>query len=75
MPEQDMIMVVDDDPTTLELLVDILSVEGFQVRASDNGETALEAVTNEKPKLILLDINMPVKTGMEALKEIQALSA
>lgn len=71
MPEQDMIMVVDDDPTTLELLVDILSVEGFQVRASDNGETALEAVTNEKPKLILLDINMPAPDGFEVCRRLK----
>ncbi len=71
MPEQDMIMVVDDDPTTLELLVDILSVEGFQGRASDNGETALEAVTNEKPKLILLDINMPAPDGFEVCRRLK----
>ena len=70
-PEQDVIMIVDDDPTTLELLADILSVEGFQVRPFDSGEVALEALANQKPKLILLDINMPDPDGFEVCRRLR----
>ncbi len=70
-PEQDVIMVVDDDPITLELLEDILSLEGFQVRAFNGGEAALESLANQKPTLILLDINMPDPDGFEVCRRLR----
>lgn len=70
-PEQDVIMIVDDDPTTLDLLADILSVEGFQVRPFDSGEAALASLANQKPMLILLDINMPAPDGFEVCRRLR----
>ena len=56
MSGQDEILVVDDTLITLNLLTDILSTEGFQVRSADTGEEALHSVASEPPHLILLDV-------------------
>ena len=53
------ILVVDDNRNNLELLSDILKLEGYYVRTADNGASCLKAVARERPDLILLDIMMP----------------
>ncbi|NPU84150.1 MAG: response regulator [Syntrophaceae bacterium] len=71
MSEKDVIMVVDDDPITLDLLADLLSVEGFRVRPFNSGEAALESLASQKPMLILLDINMPAPDGFEVCRRLK----
>ena len=72
MSEQDEILVVDDTLITLNLLTDILSAEGFQVRSADTGEGALQSVASEPPHLILLDIKMPEMDGFEVCRRLKA---
>jgi DNA-binding response OmpR family regulator len=67
------ILVVDDDPSMLELLVDVLSSEGFEVRSAANGKLALQSVMTRPPHMILMDINMPDMDGIEVLRRLQAL--
>ncbi len=70
------ILVVDDTPANLRLLVNILSENGYKARPTTNGRTALRAARNTKPDLILLDINMPEMDGYavcEALKSDETL--
>ena len=52
------IMVVDDNPSNLKLLMDILSYEGYKVRVVNGGDLALRSVAYKIPDLIILDINM-----------------
>jgi CheY-like chemotaxis protein len=52
------ILVVDDEPDTRELMQTILEHEGYDVINTQNGEQALEAIS-QNPDLILLDIRMP----------------
>jgi len=66
------ILVVDDDQSMRDLLVDILVMEGFNVRSATNGEQALQSVVKNPPHLILLDINMPEMDGVEVLKRLKA---
>jgi PleD family two-component response regulator len=66
------ILVVDDDQSMRDLLVDILVMEGFNVRSAANGEQALQSVVKNRPHLILLDINMPEMDGVEVLKRLKA---
>jgi putative two-component system response regulator len=73
MPEQDTILVVDDDEAMLQLLTDILSDQGFQVWPVNSGESALKAVRTGTPKLILLDINMPGMDGFEVCMRLKAV--
>jgi two-component system, sensor histidine kinase and response regulator len=72
------IMAVDDQPSNLILLEDLLSRQGHAVRSFPRGRLALEAATRNPPDLILLDINMPEMNGFEVcelLKSDEKLAA
>ena len=69
------ILVVDDTPMNVKLLVDILSARGYAVRAATNGEEALARVAEEAPDLILMDIHLPGISGVDALKLLRADTA
>ena len=66
------IMVVDDSPTALKLLTDLLITEGYKVRPANSGALALASVAVEKPDLILLDIKMPNMDGYEVCRRLKA---
>lgn len=66
------ILVVDDTPDSLRLLVSILSEQGYRVRAAPNGRLALSAAQKLPPDLILLDINMPEMDGYEVCRCFKA---
>lgn len=66
------ILVVDDTPANLQLLVGMLKEHGFKVRPVPGGELALRAVQAHPPDLILLDINMPDMDGYEVLRRLRA---
>lgn len=59
------ILVVEDDPTYLKTLGEFLKRNNFQVILSNDGQRGLETAFKEKPDLILLDIRMPVMSGLE----------
>ena len=70
--KQAMILVVDDVPDNLDILVDVLS-DDYHVRAANSGERALKALVGGKlPDLILLDIMMPGMDGFEVCRRIKA---
>jgi PAS domain S-box-containing protein len=66
------ILIVDDTPQNLRLLSQMLTTQGYQVRAALNGPRALAAVQAAPPDLILLDIMMPEMDGYEVCKRIKA---
>jgi signal transduction histidine kinase len=66
------IMVVDDSPTALKLLTDLLITEGYKVRPANSGALALASVAVEMPDLILLDIKMPNMDGYEVCRRLKA---
>lgn len=66
------ILVVDDKPDNLRLLVSILSEQGYKVRAAPSGKLALSAARALPPDLILLDINMPEMDGYEICRQFKA---
>lgn len=59
------ILIADDEPDILEILEYNLSKEGYDVVSAKNGNEALELTKQHMPDLILLDIMMPGKTGLE----------
>ena len=67
------ILIVDDQPDNLELLVQILKDAGYDTRPTLNGQVALGAVEYTQPDLILLDIRMPDMDGFEVCKRLKAL--
>lgn len=65
------ILIVDDEVDTLRLVGLMLERQGYEIVAAENGEQALEAVENEKPDLILLDVMMPGLDGFEVARRIR----
>ncbi|WP_080805901.1 response regulator [Desulfamplus magnetovallimortis] len=65
------VMVVDDTETNIDVLVETLG-DQYDVRVAMDGETALEAVADEKPDLILLDIMMPGMDGYQVCEELKS---
>lgn len=64
---QPLILVADDDREARELLAEMLEGEGYSVAQAENGQRALELIQIRPPRLILLDLNMPVMDGREFL--------
>ncbi len=58
-----LIMMVDDTPTNLSVLSDLLSARGFKISVAEDGESALEQLQYVRPDLILLDVLIPAWTG------------
>ncbi len=58
------ILVVDDDPLIIRLIMDTLNVEGYEVDSAENGVAALEKVRHARFDLILSDLHMPQLDGV-----------
>ena len=65
------ILVVDDEIDIVNLLIDDLSDEGFDVISAHNGLEALAEIYREQPDVVLLDLMMPVLNGYEVLQELR----
>ena len=65
------ILVVDDEQPIADILKFKLEKEGYQVHVAYDGEEALEKVEELHPDLILLDIMLPLKDGMEVCREVR----
>lgn len=65
------ILLVDDTPTNLEILVQVFDKEGYEVFVATDGESALEQVQSGQPDLILLDVMMPGLDGFETCKRLK----
>lgn len=62
------VLIVDDLPTNLKLISDILYYEGMEIILSKDGDSAIATAINKQPDLILLDVNMPKMSGFEICK-------
>lgn len=67
------IVVADDEPRIRKMIARLLTDEGYDVMPVENGREAVEALLSFQPDVILLDQQMPVLTGVEALEEIRHL--
>lgn len=65
------ILVVDDDPDTLDLVSLTLTTAGYEVDTALDGNIALKLIEMEPPALVLLDIMMPGPSGLEVLKRMR----
>jgi two-component system cell cycle response regulator len=69
------VLIADDNPQILELLEAYLDPLGLRIVLAADGEAALEAVTREKPDLVLLDIMMPKRSGFEVCRRLKSDAA
>ncbi|MBF0397304.1 MAG: SpoIIE family protein phosphatase [Desulfobacterales bacterium] len=65
------ILIIDDEPINLRILVNMLKTYGYKVRTARDGQTALSSIYTKPPDLILLDINMPEMDGYEVCRVLK----
>jgi len=69
------ILLADDDPRVVQVVSRYLDLEGYEVEAVSDGESAVERATANPPDLVILDIMMPAIDGIEACRRIRANQA
>jgi DNA-binding response OmpR family regulator len=66
------VLLIEDEPNIIEAISFILSRDGWEVATHSNGHTALEAIKDRAPDVIILDVMLPGRSGYEILGDIRA---
>ena len=73
MSKKSIVLVIDDEETMLDSCYQIFAKEGYQTETAKDGYTGLEKLKEAKPDLVLVDLRMPGKSGMEVLEELREI--
>jgi CheY-like chemotaxis protein len=66
------ILIVDDEPDLAEVIRSVLETEGYTCRVASDGRHAIEEVARARPRLVLMDMLMPIMNGWECARELRA---
>jgi DNA-binding response OmpR family regulator len=66
------VLIADDEPNILISLEYLMKREGYEVHVARDGQEALDTLRRVQPRLVLLDVMMPVKSGFEVCQELRA---
>ncbi|WP_322865971.1 response regulator transcription factor [Aquicoccus sp. G2-2] len=69
------VLIIEDEPNIIEAISFILSRDGWKVDTHSNGQTALDAVRDKRPDLVILDVMLPGMSGYDILKALRANDA
>ena len=69
------ILIAEDEPSILEALTFVLRRAGWTVHTVTDGEAVMNAVRRDRPRVLVLDIMLPKRSGFEVLKQIRANEA
>lgn len=64
------ILIVDDDPGIRKMLVEVLTLEGYPTETATNGQEALDMLAASAPRIVLLDLMMPVLDGRGVMMQL-----
>lgn len=65
------VLICDDSEFTRKRIKDIINSENYKITEATDGEEALEKIENDAPDIVILDLLMPKKTGVEVLKKLK----
>ncbi|HET7873237.1 MAG TPA: response regulator [Terriglobales bacterium] len=65
------ILIVEDKPSSRELLRTVLEQLGYEVLEARDGEEGLRLIRDHKPKLVFMDLQIPLRNGYEVLQEVR----
>jgi len=65
------VLIVEDDPQNRKLLVELLSIKGYQVLEAHDGKQGVEQAVAQLPNLILMDVQLPKMDGVGVLKALK----
>jgi two-component system cell cycle response regulator DivK len=68
------ILIIEDNKALLEIFIEILSQKGYKTLAAEDGREGVRLAREARPNLILMDIQMPVMNGFDALRMLQSES-
>jgi PAS domain S-box-containing protein len=71
-PQNQTILIIDDEPANLAVVADYLVQAGFQIKVTQNGEAGLDLARRTPPALILLDVRLPGVDGFEVCRRLKA---
>lgn len=71
--QAELILILDDEPHIAEAMQMLLSTRGYRVLTASTCEEALDVLQNNDPDLLLADVNMPCRSGLEFVQELQRL--
>ncbi|MDH5433249.1 MAG: response regulator [Gammaproteobacteria bacterium] len=66
-----LVLIVDDDPQMLRLIKDVVSLDNHDVLLAEDGELAMDYFEHQQPDLMITDILMPNKEGLELISEVR----
>ncbi len=70
----ELILLVDDEPSIVQLARMYLERDGFRIESVSDGEAALSSVTREQPALVVLDVMLPKLDGFEVCRRLRAMN-
>lgn len=65
------VLLIEDEPNIIEAIRFILTRDGWRVDTHSDGQTALEAVRNRQPDLVILDVMLPNRSGYDILSDLR----
>jgi len=68
----ELILIVEDNPKNLKLVRDVLQVRGYRTIEAGTGEEGIQMAREQQPALVLMDIQLPGMSGVEAFRELRA---
>ena len=74
MKDRKRILVIDDEPTALDLLRRILEMNGYEVLSAVNGEKGVELFQQQPCDLVITDMVMPVKDGLQTILDLRSIA-
>ena len=69
-PRETPVVIADDDPSVRDALLLLLRIDGFEATAYGDGETFLESLAGSTPSCVILDLQLPGRSGLAVLKQL-----